>query len=358
MKWSYQIGSIVGVPIYMHTTVLLYLGWMTLLGWWDTESSVFAEVSFALLIMVSLLLHEIGHVLVANRQGLGVKCIVLLPFVAFVWLKKVPESPAQERALIKGGLIATLALAVFSFVVFVAMTWANGPDYPFLLVGILSALNVVIFVLNVLPIFPLDGGKILRSYLAEVMDRVSATWVAAVLGIIGSGVMLYLTWQIVSFGSLIWIFAALGAIGELTFERTRGLLRGIPAQRVMQTEFHTVAPYDTVAEVATRLPEEEKLFPVLKDDTVVGILSREALQRALESGRGNLPVCRVMCRDVDKAEVTDTLDGLYLALARSDVQALVVMRGDELVGLLTEESVDQLIEQMRRPLAQAPEESN
>ncbi len=358
MKWSYQIGSIAGAPIYLHTTALLWLGWAALFGCWHAEPAAFDQVSIAPLLLVSALLHEMGHALAAKRQGIGVKCIVVSPVAGYTWLKKMPESPAQERAIIKGGLGVTLALAVFSSAAFFVLMLQNGPDYPFFPIGTLSVLNAVLFVLNVLPIFPLDGGNILRSYLAEVTDQVSATWIAAVLGIIGSGVILYLTWQVASFWSLIWILVALGAVHELNHERARALLKGIPAHTIMQTEFHTVAPYDTVAEVATRLPEEQKLFPVLKDDKVVGILSREALQRALESGRGNLPVCRVMCRDVDRAEVTDTLDGLYFAFGASDVHALVVMRGDELVGLLLEESVDQLVEQMRRSSAQAPEEGS
>lgn len=358
MKWSYQIGSIAGAPIYMHATALLWLGWAALSICWSGEPSAADPISIAPLVLVSALLHEMGHAVAAKRQGIGVKCIVVSPVAGYAWLKKMPESPAQERAIIKGGLMVTLALAVFGFVASFVLIWQHGPDYPFFPMGTLFVLNMVLFVLNVLPIFPLDGGKILRSYLAEVTDQVSATWIAAVLGIIGSGVILYLTWQVASFWSLIWILVALGAVHELSHERARALLQGIPAHTLMQTEFHTVAPYDTVAEVATRLPEEQKVFPVVKDDKVVGILSREAMQRALENGRGNLPVCRVMCRDVDRAEVTDTLDGLYFAFGASDVHTLVVMRGDELVGLLLEESVDQLIEQLRRPSAQAPEEGS
>lgn len=290
MRWSYQIGSIAGAPIYLHTTVLLWLGCAALFGCWRAEPSAFEQISIASVLFVSALLHEMGHALAAKRQGIGVKCIFVSPFAGYTWLKQMPESPAQERAIMMGGLGITLALTVFSFVAFFVMMLQNGPDYPFFPIGTLSVVNAVLCVLNVLPIFPLDGGKILRSYLAEVTDQVSATWVAAVLGIMGSGAMLYLTWQFVSFWSLIWILVALGAVHELKHERARVLLKGIPAQTIMQTEFHTVAPDDTVAEVAMRLPEEQKLFPVVKDDKVVGILSREALQRALESGRGNLPV--------------------------------------------------------------------
>lgn len=348
MKWNYCIGRFAGAPIYMHVSVPLYVLWAALTHKENPDLPLLSGAPFALLLLLSELWHEIAHVRVAKRVGVGAKSVYLTPFAGFTMLKKMPALPAHDRAIAWAGLAATLYLAVFGFVAALLVQMVEGETFLWASLLTLCGINAMLFLINVLPLFPTDGGKILRSLLAEFLHPVTATAIAAVLGTVGALVMLLFTWYIHPIMWFVWLLLPVGAWLEHDTVRSWAQLKGIPVQSVMQTDFDTVALYDTVAEVAQRLPEDQKQFPVMKNGKVVGMLTREALQREMEQQHGHLPVRRVMCREVEKAQITDCLDEVYLTLEASDADAMVVMQGEQLVGLLTRERVEQLLETMQQ----------
>lgn len=343
MKWSYCLGRFAGATVHLHVTVLLYLLGATFIHQEIPEAPLFLSgIPFALVLLFSVFWHELAHARVARRVGVGAKRVYITPLAGFTLLAKMPLPPARERAIAWAGLAATLYLAVFGFLASIPLRMMMGDTWPVLTLVTLSGVNAMLFLSNVLPLYPTDGGRILRSLLAEFLPLIPATAVAAVLSTLGTLVLLFLTWHI---HPILWIwygFVLLGAWSGYTTIRSWERWKEVPVHSLMQTDFQTVEPYETLAEVAARLREDQQQFPVVKDGTVVGILTRSTLERELERQRGHLPVRRVMCREVEQAQVSDTLGEVYFLLVMSEAEAMVVLQGEELVGLLCYERVQQL----------------
>ncbi|MCS6829806.1 MAG: site-2 protease family protein [bacterium] len=349
VKWSCCIVRLAGADIRVHVTVPLYALWSAITDKGSAAAPLLDGSPFFLLLVLSVLWHEIAHARAAQRVGVGTKYIYLTPIAGFAVLKKMPDSPDKERAIVWAGLQATLSLAVLGFVgSLLLMLMYTHETFLSLLLLTLSGINAMLFLFNVLPVFPLDGGKILRSLLAEFLSPVTATSAAAVAGTIGALALLSFTWHIHPVMWFLCLLLPVGAWMELETVRTCERLKGISVQSVMQTDFRTVAPGETLQQVVGYLPEHQKQFPVLEDGKVVGILTRSRLQQEMTRQRGHLAVRQVMCREVEKAQSTDCMSEIYLALEASDAEAMVVLQDEQLIGLISRERVQELLETTAR----------
>ncbi len=188
MKWSWKIGKIAGISLYVHTTFWLLLGWIAVSQFLEKRSWTHAMggVLFVTVLFSVVVLHELGHALMARRFGIRTRDITLLPIGGVARLERMPEDPKQELLVALAGPAVNVALAAVLFVLIVLVMGIDALHNIQLIGGEflinLLMVNVGIAVFNLLPAFPMDGGRVLRALLAMWMDYARATQIAANVG--------------------------------------------------------------------------------------------------------------------------------------------------------------------------------
>ena len=254
MKWSWKLGSVAGIGLYVHATFFLLLAWVGVTYWLAGGSAAALDgIAFILALFACVVLHELGHALTARRYGIRTRDITLLPIGGVSRLERIPDDPRQEVWVSLAGPAVNVVIAAALYVwlllsqtlrPFSALTMAGGPFLERLLL-----VNVSLAVFNLLPAFPMDGGRVLRALLAMRMDYVRATQVSAHVGqamALVFGLVGLLTNPFLVF---IAFFVWIGAAQEASVVQMRTALSGIPVSRAMLTDFHTVAPDDTAKRV-------------------------------------------------------------------------------------------------------------
>ena len=356
MGSAFKIGRLSGIDVRVHWTFLLLLAFFAFLGYQASGSLIGALTATAMIVALFLcvLLHEFGHSLVAQRLGIEIRSITLLPIGGISNLESLPEKPADEVKITVAGPLVNVVLAPIFFGV--GLLLGAVPRVPTdLFTGIgsvgqfffyLGYLNVVLAVFNLLPAFPMDGGRLLRGLLATRLGAVRATDIASRVGqlfavaffLIGllSGNFLLL---------LIAVFIFFGATGEAQMVRQRELTRGLSVSDVMGTKprTETVTPYHTFGQVLDSVIHGyQEDFPVLDDGKLVGMITREEIMAAAHSPERYSSVRDLMKTNVPTISSEADLfeDGLHI-LQQSGLRALPVTENGELVGMLTIEDVGQ-----------------
>ncbi len=356
MKWSWRIGRIFGVDLYMHATFLLLLAWVAYVHY-RANGSVAEAVQgllFVILLFTIVVLHELGHVLTARRFGVGTRDITLLPIGGVARLERMPTEPYQELLVALAGPAVNVVLAVVCFFALIA---ANGPAAfvfkdandlwstatPLLLK--LFFVNVSLAVFNMVPAFPMDGGRVLRAFLAMNMNYVRATQIAAT---IGQFLALMLGFLGLMIGhpllAFIALFVWMGAAQEASMVQMQSALGGIPVQQVMITSYDTLSPTDPLERAIDRIMAGfQQDFPVVEGDRVVGVLTRAALLKALaQQGRGGL-VQDVMQREFPSAAPGEMLEGVLGRMRDCECQSMPVTDRGRLVGLMCSDNVGEFL---------------
>ena len=350
MKWSTRIGTFAGIGVYVHATFLILIVWVAL-AHWQTEQSVraaVAGVAFVLALFACVVLHEFGHALTARRYGIRTRDITLLPIGGLARLERMPDDPRQELWVALAGPAVNVVIAAGLFVLL--QLTSSGADVETLTVTEGSFLerlmyvNVALVVFNLLPAFPMDGGRVLRAALAMRMEYTRATQVAANIGqgmaLLFGLVGLFLNPFLLFIALFVWI----GAGQEAAMTQMRSALGGIPLERAMITDFRTLAPSDPLARaVDLLLTGAQQDFPVVDGHTVVGILNRADLLTALARRHEEAPVSEAMRRDFLVADASDMLDVVFQKLQAHECHTAPVLRRGSLIGLLTMENLGEFL---------------
>jgi Zn-dependent protease len=350
MKWSWKIGEFAGISVYMHATFLLLLGWVAFTHWQDEQSlaAVVSGVAFVLALFACVVAHEYGHALTARRYGIRTREITLLPIGGVARLERMPDDPRQElwvalagpavNVVIAAGLLAWL-LITSSLVPVDQIDVGRGSFLERLMV-----VNLFLMGFNLLPAFPMDGGRVLRAVLAQRMEYTRATHVAAN---VGQG-MAFLFGFAGLFGNPMLLFIAffvwIGAAQESSAVQMKSALGGIPVARAMLTDFHTLQPLESLDRAAALiLAGSQQDFPVVDGGRVAGILTRVDLFAALSTRGRQTPVVEVMRRDFQVVDSTDMLEGVMERLQACACHTLPVVHRGQLVGLLTMDNVGEVV---------------
>jgi Zn-dependent protease len=209
MKWTLKLGEVAGIGIFVHWTFLLLIGWIlyTHLSEGDTVRDALEGVAFVLAIFACITLHELGHALMALRFGVRTRDITLLPIGGIARLERIPEKPMQEFLVAIAGPAVNVAIAVVLTVVLIAMGgFSELTDLRLDGANFLTRLllvNIGLVVFNMIPAFPMDGGRVLRALLSPMMGRLRATDTAAtigqliaivfaILGFFGNGMLIFI----------------------------------------------------------------------------------------------------------------------------------------------------------------------
>ena len=350
MKWSTKIGTFAGIGVYVHTTFLMLIAWVAF-AHWQTERSVSAAaggVAFVLALFGCVVLHEFGHALTAKRFGIKTRDITLLPIGGLARLERMPDDPRQELWVALAGPAVNVVIAAALFVVL----QGAGSLAPLSTLSVTSGsflerlmiVNVFLVAFNMLPAFPMDGGRVLRALLAIRMDYTRATQLAAHIGQ-GMALVFGLIGLFTNpFLMFIALFVWIGAGQEAAMTQMKSALGGIPLERAMITDFRTLAPNDSLARaVELLLSGTQQDFPIVDAGAVVGILTRGDLLTALARQEQRAPVAHVMRHDFLVADASDMLDITFQRLQNHRCHTVPVVRHGNLVGLLTMDNVGEFL---------------
>jgi Zn-dependent protease len=351
MRWSWRIGRIAGIDLYMHVTFLLLVGWVALRHYLERQSAADAllGVAFILCLFGIVVLHELGHALTARRFGIPTRDITLLPIGGVARLQRMPDDPKQELLVAIAGPAVNVVLAAMLYVI-LELGAGMAPVTAVARVGgsFLNQMlwvNVILVVFNMLPAFPMDGGRVLRALLAMRMDYVRATQIAATVGqgmaVVFGFVGLFTNPFLVFIALFVWM----GAAGESAMVQMRSALGGIPVQRAMVTDFRALAPGDPLSRAVEHvLAGFQQDFPVVDQGRVAGVLTRADLLKALAQRGQEGRVGDVMQRTFETADPRDMLEGVLARLQRRDCcHTLPVIQNGQLVGLVTTDNLGDLL---------------
>lgn len=354
MKWSLRLGTFAGIAVYVHWTFLLLIGWILYVSLSDGGTALQAarEVVFILSIFGCVVLHEFGHALTARRFGVRTRDIILLPIGGVARLERMPDKPSEEFLVAIAGPLVNVVIAG---VLWVALS-ATGQLSPMPGEGEVDAyvrnlgfferlmhVNILLVMFNLLPAFPMDGGRILRSLLAVKLDYAVATRIAATIGqlmavLFAAGGLFLNPWLL-----LIAVFVFLGAQAEAQAAETRGMFDGLPVREAMVTQFRALGPDDTLADASRELlAGAQQDFPVMEDDRVIGVLPRADLIRAMAGQGPDARVSEVMRPDCRPVNEDVPLNRVFEQMQQSGCPLVPVVREGRLVGLVTLENIGEL----------------
>ncbi len=351
MGWSWRLGRIAGIDIYVHPTFLILLAWVGLAHYLEhgNVAEALGGIAFILSLFGIIILHELGHALTARRYGIRTRDITLLPIGGVARLERIPEVPSQELLVALAGPAVNVVIAFLIFVGLHAMGLSVRPADSALRAGggflqQMFWVNVMLVVFNLVPAFPMDGGRVFRALLAMRSDYLRATQTAVA---VGQGIaILFGLLGLLSNPFLIFIalFVWLAGAQEAGLVTARSALAGIPVNRVMIQEFRSLAPDEPLSRaVADVLAGFQQDFPVMEDDRVVGILTRNDLVAALGQQGSETPVGEVMQREFVMASPREMLQTVFERLQNGHSRTIPVLSDGRMVGLLTADNVAELL---------------
>jgi Zn-dependent protease/CBS domain-containing protein len=346
MKWSLRLGTLAGIPVYVHATFALLLVWIGFASWSASGSlgAALSGVVFLIALFGCVLLHELGHALAARRYGIPTRDITLLPIGGIARLEKMPERPIQELWVALAGPAVNVAIAA-ALSIWLLLTQGLAPLEP---LGVSSGsfvqrlllVNVILVVFNMVPAFPMDGGRVLRALLAMRLDYVRATRFAASLGQ-GMALLFGFVGLLVNpFLIFIALFVWIGAAQESAAVQTRSALEGAPVSSAMLTDYRSLDASDSLSSaVGLMLAGSQRNFPVLDRGELVGVLTQRRLLETLSREGPSAPVARATDPVVAPVDAREMLDVAMKRMQAAGSSVAPVLDGGRMVGVLTMENV-------------------
>lgn len=359
MKWSFRIGTLLGIPIYLHITFLIILplfAWVfafqqaTVLGFQVGFGTVnlsslgaasevvrfLLGVLAASLFFGSILLHELGHSAVALRYKTKIRAISLMIFGGVSQMEEIPREPAREFNVAIAGPLVSFGLGLFAFGVLRLFQVAGGTLEPLaVLLGIIAFYNILLGAFNLVPAFPMDGGRVLRSFLARRMSFLNATENAAAVGKVfaiffGITGIFYSPWLI-----LIALFVYLGAGEEERLTKITLSLEGVAVADIMTRDVSTVTRDTTVEELLERMMAEKHVgYPVV-DGGLEGLITFAEVANVPPEKRGTTAVGEIISQKAVTIDPRAQSMDAWRYMSENNIGRLIVVEGERIVGIVT-----------------------
>lgn len=349
MGWSIPLGRIFGTDVRVHLTFFLLIAWFGIsAGLAGGQAAAIGSILFLLAVFACVVAHEFGHVLMARRFGIGTRDVMLLPIGGVASLERMPEKPGQELLVALAGpavnvVIAAVLVGLFGLGLSVG-DLTNVSLEPAAFFQRLALVNIILVVFNLLPAFPMDGGRVLRALLAMALPRVRATRIAATVG------------QVFAFGFgflglfgnplllLVALFVFMAAGQEAYAVELEEATSSTATRRATITAFDSLDTQTTVGHaVKLLLSTSQREFPVIDGAGALrGVLTRDGMIRALAQGGPDTPVTEVMERDVPAISCNAPLPEAIRLLQGSARPLIGVQdRNGRITGILTPENVSE-----------------
>ena len=355
---SFGSVRLFGVPVRLHFTFILMLVFLLVAGVGARQSGA-STILYILALFASVLLHEVGHALVARHYGIRTIEIVMFPIGGVSRPERQPK-PREELWISLAGPTVNLliAMALLGWIAlrsgFVTLEQLRQPTDANLAERIALG-NLALWLFNLLPAYPMDGGRILRAALALRRPVEEATRIAS-----GAGQALAIALGLFGLlgGNFLLVFVALfvylGATQEGAAARGRIATAGYQVEAAMITDFRTLGHGDTIRDAGNLLlATSQHDFPVMHGETVVGLLSRSALVRAMLTDGPEAYVAGAMDRNFKRVAPDTPLSEVFPQLTAPGACALVIDSQDRLRGLLTSENLSEFILLRQASLAQS-----
>ncbi len=350
MKSSYQIGSIMGIPIKIHITFLLILPIFALVFATNPQPYGFADIGSSavtyglsllttIMLFACVLLHELGHSYIAKSYGIEIRDITLMLLGGVSSMEEIPREPSQELkmafagplvSLIIGIVLIGLNIAVSSFVPTYSSTWI------YLMVNILGSINIILGLFNLIPAFPMDGGRILRSFFAQRTSYIQATHYAATVGKMFAFLMALLGVVSNLWLLLIAFFVYMGASEEDKSTTVTVSLERYKIADIMSEEVISVPPEMTIEELSHFMFENKHLgYPVMEGNSLKGIVTFTDIRNVLPHERYAALVSDVMTQDVVTLSSDATAAEAFKVMTTNNIGRILVMDNGNVAGILS-----------------------
>ena len=352
MSWSFRVARIGGTEIRIHFTFLLLLAFFAwIYARQGGAPAAVRGVIFISVLFLCVLLHEFGHAVAARRYGIHTPDITLLPIGGVARLQRMPDRPMEELVVAIAGPLVNVVIAAAIWlglgaraVIFGEVPIGN-PQVPML--NQVMWVNVVLVLFNLIPAFPMDGGRVLRALLATRMNYARATQIAATVGQLLAFAFGFIG-LILPNPLLIFIalFVYMGAAQEAAMTQMRELARHSAVSDAMIRDFRILPATATLADAADALlATSQREFPVADGaGNVVGLLTREDLVAGLKQQGAAAPIGGSMRPGVKNVTNHSSLEEAFRVMSEGQLPAVMVLdRAGHAVGMITPENVGELM---------------
>jgi Zn-dependent protease len=344
MRGSYKILTIRGISLHIHWTFLLLIGWVLIVN--AAAGNNVEQLTWSLLFLAAVFacitLHELGHAMMAARFGIKAKDIILLPVGGIASIEKFPDNPKQELAISIAGPLVNLAIAgiLWLFIPNISliedqqhMTIMHGHDFLYNL----RIVNVALAVFNLIPAFPMDGGRVLRALLGFKLNYIQATTIAATVGKVIA--ILFIVAGIVLINPIlpaIGIFIIFSAGAEEYYLRLKSLVKGIKLNEVLMYDYNSLQANMTVQEASNVLNSNHSKYFILMDGTnPAGTINRMEIIKELAEMHYNEPIKNLIKEKPEPLNGNKEIETVLEKLARNDERIYPVMDNNNFIGVVS-----------------------
>ena len=359
MNSSLQLGKIMGIPVQLHWSfllVILYIAWafasfsQQVLG----RSYGFGEIEpaglrwaysliFSLVLFTCVALHELGHSYIALKNGIAIRSITLYIFGGVSAMEGIPRNPRLELQMAFAGPAVSGILGLMG--ILLATLLDEGSPLGIML-WMLGLLNIILMLFNLLPAFPMDGGRLLRAWFATQMPYIKATQRAASIGKLFAIIMFVL--GLFSFNFILLFVAFFVYVGASEEEKATQISVSLESTRVidiMSDDVHTVDPDMTLQDLKEHMFEEKhRGYPVMSGDEVIGVVTLSDLQRVPQVDHADTRVAEVMTRKLYVIGPSEEASAAMMMMNKMNIRRLPVMSDGRLVGIVSREDLVRAIE--------------
>jgi Zn-dependent protease/CBS domain-containing protein len=351
MKYSLQLGNISGIRISVHWTFLILIVWVVYrsIRSGATGIEVAWSVGYVLTIFFCVVLHELGHAFAAKRYNIKTRDITLLPIGGIARLESIPEKPKEELVVAIAGPLVNIAIValLFPFVsLFFDLAEIQTLEHigPANFLPLVMTINLWLALFNLIPAFPMDGGRILRALLGFRLDHAHATRIAASIGQLLAIAFVFFGFMYQPMLIFIGLFIFLGAQAEAAHSQHKLLLKGFFVRDVVMHEIPTMDEGMTVAEAASRLLDSQnRNFLVVRNGQPVGTLSRDNIIRALGEQGDRVTLTGIKDGDLMRFPASMPLEQAWTRLQNEKKPLALVEENNELLGVVDYENMAEFV---------------
>ncbi len=349
-RYSLNLGKPFGIKVSIHWTFLLLIAWIVFITLRQGLGAVqvLMHILFVLTLFVCVVLHEFGHSLTAIKLGGKVKSITLLPIGGMANITEMPEKPKDEFLVSAAGPMVNIVIAGILWVYlglfhtvdaeameFESITASNFPV-------ILLAANIFIVAFNLIPAFPMDGGRLFRSALSIYMSRMKATRIAKDIGQVFAIIFIFAGLFLNPFLIVIGFFIFLGAKGEYEMMKYQDILKNYIVEDILQTDYEKIDAEDSLGEAADKLMHiSDNGFVVISGGDYAGILTKNNLIKGLSVHGKKGRIKDVMSENIKSTSPDTTLFDAFKNMQQNKYDMIPVFDKDKFKGILNLDNINE-----------------
>ncbi len=351
-RYALSLGKPFGIKVKVHWTFLLLIAWIVIVSMSRglETPQILMHIVFVLALFVCVVLHELGHSLTAIKFGGNVTGITLLPIGGMAHMTKMPEEPKEEFLVSAAGPLVNIVIAILIWIYLAVFQPVNIQEMEFVAITrenflvMLMAANIFIVVFNLIPAFPMDGGRLFRAALSIKMSRVQATRVAKDIGQVFAIFFIIAGLFVNPFLVIIGIFILLGAKGEYEMIQYQDALRQFAVEDVLNKDYAELDAEDTLGKAAEELVHiSDNGFVVKSDGKYQGILTKNDIINGLNQLGREGKVKEAMSSDIEPVKTDAKLFEVFQDMNKKRNELVPVISKDELKGILDMDNLKELI---------------